>query len=185
MKELCIFLSIVLLFFACATKRKTKVVEKTEVKTENILNNDSVFLLSEKVSKIETNQTLKEFESVLKALNVQYNGEQDNDLKVTLNRTENGTKLNVSGKGKANYNEQSEQTKSLTRDDVISINDSLRKVELQQNKQEQSEKLVDSFKSDTEKKKTDISFWIYFIIGSVLIVGTVVYITIKQLKGGK
>jgi len=182
MKQLCIFLSIVLLFFACATKRKTKEVEKTEIKTENILKNDSVIQSVFKVDKLQSNQTFKEFESVLKALNVQYDGEQANELNVTLNRTENGTELNVKGKGKANYNEQSEQTKSLTRDDVISINDSLRKVEFQQNKSERSDKLIDSFQSDTEKEKSDVSFWIYFVIGSVLVVGTALYIGIKQLK---
>ena len=91
MKQLCTFLSVVFLLFACATKRKTKEVEKTEIKTENVINNDSVFQLKSKVSKIETNQTFNEFESVLKALNVQYDGEQGNDLKVILNRTDKGT----------------------------------------------------------------------------------------------
>lgn len=58
-------------------------------------------IMKSKVSKIETNQTFNEFESVLKALNVQYDGEQGNDLKVILNRTENGNELNVLGNGKA------------------------------------------------------------------------------------
>lgn len=182
MKQLCIFLSVVLLFFACATKRKTKEVEKTEIKTENILKNDSVVQSVFKVDKLQSNQTFKEFESVLKALNVQYDGDQANELNVTLNHTENGTELNVKGKGKANYNEQSEQTKVLTRDDVAMILDSILDVRIMQYKIERSEKLVDSFQSDTEKDKTDISFWIYFIIGSVLFIGTAIYILIKKLK---
>lgn len=175
-----LLLVIVLLCGSCATKRKTKEVEKTEIKTENVINNDSVFQLKSKISKIETNQTFNEFESVLKALNVQYDGEQGNDLKVILNRTENGTELNVSGKGKANYNEQSEKTYNLTKSDVLAIYDSLRKYELQQNKQERSQKLVDSFKSTTEKEKTDVSIWIYVIIGSVLCL--VVFLGFVQIQ---
>ena len=180
MKQFCIFLSVVFLLFACATKRKTKEVEKTEIKTENVINNDSVFQLKSKISKIETNQTFNEFESVLKALNVQYDGEQGNELNVTLNRTENGTELNVKGQGKANYNEQSETTFNLTKSEFLLIYDSLRKYELQQNKQERSQKLVDSFKSTTEKEKTDVSIWIYVIIGSVLCL--VVFLGFVQIQ---
>lgn len=164
---------------SCATKRKTKEVEKTEIKTENVLQNDSVFQLNSKVSKIESNQTFNEFESVLKALNVQYNGEQDNDLKVVLNRTDKGTELNVSGKGKANYNEQSEKTYNLTKSDILTIYDSLRKYELAQNKLQRDQLFLDHFKSNTEKDKTDISIWIYVIIGCVLcLVIFLIWITI-------
>jgi len=181
MKQLCIFLSLFLVL-SCATKRKTKEVEKTEIKTENLLQNDSVFRLNSKVSKIETNQTFNEFESVLKALNVQYDGEQGNDLKVVLNRTEKGTELNVSGKGKANYNEQSEKTYNLTKSDILTIYDSLRKYELAQNKLQRDQLFLDHFKSDTEKEKSDVSIWVYVVIGSVLVVGTAVYIGVKQIK---
>ena len=181
MKQLCIFLSLFLVL-SCATKRKTKEVEKSKIKTENVVQNDSVFQLKSKVSKIETNQTFNEFESVLKALNVQYNGEQGNDLKVVLNRTEKGTELNVSGKGKANYNENTEKTKSLTRNDIVNVFDSIIDARLQQNKQERAQQLVDSFKVDTEKNKSDISFWVYVVIGSVLVVGTAVFVGVKQIK---
>ena len=44
----------------------------------------------------------------------------------------------------------------------------MRKAELNQNKVERGQLLVDSFKSDTEKEKTDISIWIYVLIGGVL-----------------
>ena len=167
---------------SCATKHKTKEVEKTEIKTENVLQNDSVFQLNSKKSKIETNQTFNEFEKVLKALNVQYDGDQDNELNVTLNHTDKGTELNVKGKGKANYNEQSEKTYNLTKSEVLANYDSLRKFELKQNKQERAQQLVDSFKSDTEKEKSDVSIWIYIVIGSVLVVGTIVYVGIRQIK---
>lgn len=146
---------------SCATKRKTKEVEKTEIKTENVLQNDSVFQLNSKVSKIESNQTFNEFESVLKALNVQYNGEQDNDLKVVLNRTDKGTELNVSGKGKANYNEQSEKTYNLTKSDILAIYDSLKQAELKQNKVERGQKIVDTFKSNKANDTTGFQFGAY------------------------
>ncbi len=161
MKQLCIFLSVVFLLFACATKRKTKDVEQLKVEAKTEVKNDSVLKIVSKTSKLEANQTFNEFESVLKALNVQYDGEQGNDLKVVLNRTEKGTELNVSGKGKANYNEATEQTKSLTRDDVITINDSMRKAELKQNKVERDQKIVDSFKSNKVNDTTGIQFGAY------------------------
>lgn len=168
MKQLCIFLSVMFLLFACATKRKTKDVEKTEIKTENVIQNDSVFQLKSKVSKIESNQTFNEFEKVLRALDMQYDGEQGNELNVTLNHTENGTELNLKGKGKANYNEQTEKTKSLTRNDVVNILDSIIDARIEQNKHERSQQLVDSFKSNTEKEKSDVSIWIYVVVGCVL-----------------
>ena len=170
MRTLIIMMVVTLMSLAsCATKHKTKEVEKTEIKTENVLQNDSVFQLNSKKSKIETNQTFNEFEKVLKALNVQYDGDQDNEL-------------NVKGKGKANYNEQSEKTYNLTKSEVLANYDSLRKFELKQNKQERAQQLVDSFKSDTEKEKSDVSIWIYIVIGSVLVVGTIVYVGIRQIK---
>ena len=170
-----ILIGTLLSFSNCATKRKTKVAEKLEVKTENVIQNDSVFQLKSKVSKIETYKAFNEFESVLKALNVQYDGEQANELNITLNRTENGTELNVKGKGKANYNEQTEKTKSLTRNDVVNILDSIIDARIEQNKHERSQQLVYSFKSDTEKEKTDISFWVYVVIS--VIVSLVIFFT--------
>lgn len=161
MKQLCIFLSVVFLLLACATKRKTKEVEKLEIKTENIIKNDSVFQLNSKVSKIETNQTFNEFEKVLKALDIQYDGEQGNELNVTLNRTENGTELNVKGKGKANYNEQSEKTYNLTKSDILAIYDSLKQAELKQNKVERGQKIVDTFKSNKANDTTGFQFGAY------------------------
>ena len=179
MKQLCIFLSLFLVL-SCATKRKTKEVEKTEIKTENLLQNDSVFRLNSKVSKIETNQTFNEFESVLKALNVQYDGEQGNDLKVVLNRTEKSTELNVSGKGKANYNEQSEKTYNLTKSDILTIYDSLRKYEFEQNKQERAQQLVYSFKADKQNDTTGFQFGAYVVAFLVLVVAICAYIVFKK-----
>ena len=180
MKQLCIFLSVMFLLFACATKRKTKDVEKTEIKTENVIQNDSVFQLKSKVYKTESNQTFNEFEKVLRALDMQYDGEQGNELNVTLNHTENGTELNVKGKGKANYNEQTEKTKSLTRNEVIKINDSLRQAELKHNKAERSQQLVDSFKYETDKSKVDTSFWLYITIGGIIAIAISLYIILRK-----
>lgn len=146
---------------SCATKHKTKEVEKLKLNTENDIKNDSIFQLNSKVSKIETTQTFNEFESILKVLNVQYDGEQGNELKVVLNRTEKGTELNVKGKGKANYNEQSEQSKFLTRSDVENIFDSIIDARLAQNKHERAQQLVDSFKADKENDTTGFQFEAY------------------------
>lgn len=160
MKQLCIFLSLFLVL-SCAIKRKTKEVDKLEAKTENVVKNDSVFQLKSKVSKIETNQTFNEFESILKALNVSYDGDQGNELNVTLNHTEKGTELNVKGKGKANYNEQSEKTYNLTKSDILAIYDSLKQAELKQNKVERGQKIVDTFKSNKANDTTGFQFGAY------------------------
>lgn len=181
MKQLCIFLSVVLLFFACATKRKTKEVEKTEIKTENILKNDSVTQSIFKVDKLQSNLSFKEFESVLKALDIQYDGDQGNELNVTLNHTDKGTELNVKGKGKANYNEQSTQIKSLTRIEIAQVFDSIVEARFNQYKNERSQAVLDSFQSDTDKKKTDTSFWVYAVIGGCLVVGVVVSLILNKV----
>lgn len=177
-----ILIGTLLSFSNCATKRKTKDVEQVKVEAKTEVKNDSVLKIVSKTSKLEANQTFNEFESVLKALNVQYDGEQGNELNVTLNRTENGTELNVSGKGKANYNEAAENTYNLTKSDIFAIYDSLKQAELKQNKVERGQLLVDSFKSDTEKHKSDVSIWVYVVIGSVLVVATTIYVGIKQIK---
>lgn len=152
---------------SCATKRKTKAIEQIEVKTENIIKNDSVLQHQSKVSKIENDLKFDEFESVLKAINIQYDGEQENNLKVLYKHTDKGTVLNVSGKGKTNYTEKTKQINTLSRQEITHVFDSIYKLESQQNKLERTEKLIDRFKTDTIKEKTDISFWIYVIIGAI------------------
>lgn len=132
--------------------------------------------------KSEIKTSLNEFESVFKALNVQYDGDQDNDLKVTSNRTETGAELHVIGKGKANYTENIAKESSMTRNDVALVLDSVVDARLNQNRKERAEAVIDSFKSDTDKKKTDTSFWGYTIIGSVLVVGVCVALVLNRLK---
>lgn len=159
----------------CVTKKKIKAVEQINQNLEKSVVNDSIFKIQSAVSKIEANQTFNEFESIVKALNIQYDGDQDNTLKVTYNRHENGTELNVVGKGKANYNEQSQQKYSLTRDDILIIYDSLKKDETFQNNVKKSKLFVDNYKSDTKKQKFDFSVWIYVSIIFLFLITLVVY----------
>ncbi|MGV0946066.1 hypothetical protein ACTS93_02630 [Empedobacter falsenii] len=165
MKRFCIFLSLMVATLmslaSCATKRKTKDVEQVKVEAKTEVKNDSVLKILSKTSKLEANQAFNEFESILKALNVSYDGDQGNELNVTLNHTEKGTELNVKGKGKANYNEQSEKTYNLTKSDILAIYDSLKQAELKQNKVERGQLLVDSFKRDKENDTTGFQFGAY------------------------
>lgn len=170
-----------LLLLSCATKRKIKQTANIEYKTEHVLTNDSVVQSAINVKNVEVQQFESQFESILKALNITYDGEQENDLKVVLNRTQNGTELNVSGKGKANYNEQSTQTKSLTRKEIAQVFDSIVEARFNQYKNERSKAVLDSFQSDTEKKKTDTSFWVYVVIGGCLVVGVVVSLILNKV----
>lgn len=158
--------------FGCATKRKTKEVERVKVVTENQVKNDSAVSATFKINRNQSDLTINSFESVLKALNVQYDGEQGNDLKVVLNHTQNGTELNVSGKGKANYNQATESTQYLSRRDVTMIFDSIIDARVNQMKSERSEMLVDTLKKESEKETTGLQFGAY--VGIVLVVCFVV-----------
>lgn len=160
--------TLLLLLFGCAIKRKTKEVERVKVVTENQVKNDSAVSATFKINRNQSDLTINSFESVLKALNVQYDGEQGNDLKVVLNHTENGTELNVSGKGKANYNQASENSYSLNRKDVTMIFDSIIDARVNQMKTERSEQLLDTIKKESEKETTGLQFGAY--VGIVLVV---------------
>ncbi|MDK7675119.1 hypothetical protein QP547_04750 [Weeksella virosa] len=147
------------------------------------MTNDSVVQSAINVKNVEVQQFESEFESILKALNIAYDGDQENDLKVVFNRTQNGTELNVSGKGKANYNEQStQQIKSLTRIEIAQVFDSIVEARFNQYKNERSQSVLDSFQSETDKKKTDTSFWVYVVIGCCLAIGIVVYLVLNNLS---
>lgn len=172
-----------LLLLSCATKHKIKQTANIEQKTEHVLTNDSVVQSAINVKNVEVQQFESEFESILKALNIAYDGDQENDLKVVFNRTQNGTELNVSGKGKANYNEQStQQIKSLTRIEIAQVFDSIVEARFNQYKNERSQSVLDSFQSETDKKKTDTSFWVYVVIGCCLAIGIVVYLVLNNLS---
>lgn len=171
-----------LLLLSCATKHKIKQTANIEQKTEHVLTNDSVVQSAINVKNVEVQQFESEFESILKALNIAYDGDQENDLKVVFNRTQNGTELNVSGKGKANYNEQSTQIKSLTRIEIAQVFDSIVEARFNQYKNERSQSVLDSFQSETDKKKTDTSFWVYVVIGCCLAIGIVVYLVLNNLS---
>ena len=84
--------------------------------------------------------------------------------------------------GKANYTENIAKESSMTRNDVAFVLDSVVEARLNQNRKERAEAVIDSFKSDTDKKKTDTSFWGYTIIGSVLVVGVCVALVLNRLK---
>lgn len=177
MKPLYIFLSIFLLF-GCATKRKTKEVSKLEIESANVAKNDSLFQLEIKSVKDEKTQQLNEFENILKTLNVQYDGEQDNQLKIIYKRTRDGIELNLSGKGKANYTDHLEQTKTFSANNVSTILDSVFNKSILQYKVSKEKHSSNNITSNTNKNKFDFSFWIYAIIAFVIFI----FLKVKYFK---
>lgn len=183
MKQLCIFLSVMFLLFACATKRKTKEVEKLEVKTENFVQNDSSVNLQLQKSTYDYLQNYSKNETLLQKLGLTYAGKTNEDKgKVSLKQTENGLELYIQGAIAMALEKEQSKDENISVQKVISLVDSVYSVRLQQDLAQREEQLIDSFKSNTEKEKSDVSIWVYFVIGSVLVVATAIYVGIKQIK---
>lgn len=172
--------------FGCAIKRKTKEVERIEVVSENQVKNDSAVDVKVQRSSYDFLNNYSSNESLLSKLGLVFNGSSNDDKgSFSIKETDQGLQMDIQGALQMALDKTHSKDETFTKAEAITLFDSIIKANLQQNKSERSEQLQDSFKSDTQKEKTDISFWIYAVIGSVLVVGTVVYITIKQLKGGK
>ncbi|MBS7334276.1 MAG: hypothetical protein KIG88_11835 [Weeksellaceae bacterium] len=165
---------------SCATKRKTKQVERIEVVTENQVKNDSSADIKIERSSHDYLSNYSSNESLLSKLGLVFNGKSNEDKgSFSIKETDQGLQMDISGALQMALDKTHSKDETFTKAEAIKLFDSIIKANLQQNKTERSEQLLDSFKSETQKEKTDISFWIYVVIGSVLVVGTVVYITIK------
>jgi len=112
-----------------------------------------------------------------------YNGKTNEDkAKVSLKQTDNGVELDLQGAIAMALEKEQSKNENISVQKVISLVDSVYSVRLQQVLAQREKRLLDSFKSNTEKEKSDVSIWIYLIIGGLLCIGLATYITIKQLK---
>lgn len=168
MKQLCIFLSLFLVL-SCATKRKTKEVEQVKVESEKSIVNDSSVNLQLQKSTYDYLQNYSKNETLLQKLGLTYAGKTNEDKgKVSLKQTENGLELDIQGAIAMALDKTHSKDESVSKSEIISLMDSVMSAKLVQDKTERSDVVVDSFKSNTEKEKTDISIWIYVLFGVVI-----------------
>ena len=184
MKGLVIILLGTLLSFSnCATKRKTKDVEQVKVESEKSIVNDSSVNLQLQKSTYDYLQNYSKNETLLQKLGLTYAGKSNEDRgKVSLKQTENGLELDIQGAIAMALEKEQLKDENISVQKVISLVDSVYSVRFQQDLVQREQRLIDSFKSNTEKEKSDLSIWVYVVVGSVLVVATAIYVGIKQIK---
>ena len=164
-----LLLVIVLLCGSCATKRKTKEVEQVKVKNEKSIVNDSSVNLQLQKSTYDYLQNYSKNETLLQKLGLVYSGKSNEDkAKVSLKQTDNGVELDIQGAIAMTLDQVKDKNENITKAELLKAFDSIYNVRLQQDLVQREQRLIDSFKSNTEKEKTDISIWIYVVIGCVL-----------------
>ena len=173
MKQLCIFLSLMVATLmslsSCASKHKTKDVEQVKIESEKSIVNDSSVNLQFQKSTYDYLQNYSKNETLLQKLGLTYAGKTNEDKgKVSLKQTENGLELDIQGAIAMALEKEQSKDENISVQKVISLVDSVYSVRLQQDLAQREERLIDSFKSNTEKEKTDVSIWIYVLIGVVI-----------------
>ena len=178
-----ILLGTFLSFSNCATKRKTKDVEQVKVESEKSIVNDSSVNLQLQKSTYDYVQNYSKNESLIQKLGLSYAGTNaDSKGSFTVRETKDGYSVDIEGMMQMALDQVKDKNENITKEELLKAFDSIYNVRLQQDLAQREQRLIDSFKSNTEKEKSDISIWIYVIIGSVLVVATAIYVGIKQIK---
>lgn len=179
MKQLCIFLSLFLVL-SCATKRKTKEVEQVKIENDKSIKNDSSVNLQLQKSTYAYLQNYSSNETLLQKLGLTYAGKTNDDKgKVSLKQTADGLELDIQGAIAMALDQAQQKDENLTQSEMIKLMDSIYTVKIKQDLVQREQRLLDSFKSDTEKEKSDVSIWIYVLIGGfICIVIFLVWLTI-------
>ena len=169
MKQLCIFLSVVFLLFACATKRKTKEVEQVKVESEKSIVNDSSVNLQLQKSSYDYVQNYSKNESLIQKLGLSYAGTNaDSKGSFTVRETKDGYSVDIEGMMQMALDQVKDKNENITKEELLKAFDSIYNVRLQQDLAQREQRLIDSFKSNSEKEKSDVSIWVYVLIGGVL-----------------
>ncbi len=176
-----LLLVIVLLCGSCATKRKTKEVEQVKVESEKSIINDSSINLQLQKSTYDYVQNYSSNETLLQKLSLTYAGKTNEDKgKVSLKQTKDGLELDIQGAIAMALDQAHKKNENLTQAEMIKLMDSIYTVKIQQDLLQREQRLLDSFKSNTEKEKSDVSIWIYVLIGGIVcFVIFLVFITIQ------
>lgn len=120
------YIFILLLLFSCKTKqvdfKKETIKDKTEIDSSVVVR-DTVFVQKKQVNTLEETKQLLQ---LMQQLNVAYDGKQlDDKLDLLLKKTNEGTRLTISGKGKANYTEQQNKQLEAFKLEIVKRQDSL------------------------------------------------------------
>ena len=176
-----LLLIIVLLCTSCATKRKTKEVEQVKIENDKLIKNDSSVNLQLQKSTYDYLQNYSKNETLLQKLGLTYAGKTNEDKgKVSLKQTKDGLELDIQGAIAMALEKEQTKDENISVQKVISLVDSIYSARLQQDLVQREQRLLDSFKSDTEKEKSDVSIWIYVLIGVIVcFVIFLVFITIQ------
>ena len=185
MKRFCIFLSLMVATLmslsSCASKHKTKDVEQVKIESEKSIVNDSSVNLQFQKSTYDYLQNYSKNETLLQKLGLTYAGKTNEDkAKVSLKQTDNGVELDIQGAIAMALDQAHKKNENLTQAEMIKLMDSIYTVKIQQDLLQREQRLLDSFKSNTEKEKSDVSIWIYVLIGGIVcFVIFLVFITIQ------
>lgn len=164
-----ILIGTLLSFSNCATKRKTKDIEQVKVESEKSIVNDSSVNLQLQKSTYDYLQNYSKNETLLQKLGLTYAGKTNEDKgKVSLKQTENGLELDIQGAIAMALEKEQSKDEKLDKRELLKSFDSIVNIQLKQELDQRDQMLLDSFKSNTEKEKTDISIWIYVLIGVVI-----------------
>ncbi|WP_312310929.1 hypothetical protein [Empedobacter brevis] len=164
-----LLLMIVLFCTSCATKRKTKEVEQVKIESDKSIKNDSSVNLQLQKSSYDYLQNYSKSETLLQKLGLTYAGKTNEDKgKVSLKQTKDGLELDIQGAIAMALDQAQQKDENLTQAEMIKLMDSIYTSKIQQDLVQREQRLLDSFKSNTEKEKSDVSIWIYVLIGSVL-----------------
>lgn len=129
------FILISIVFLTLGTSCKTKQISVTKEQENHTVDVNEMVEKQEtaQISNITENERteVKELAELLQNLNVSYSGKDVNDkLDLLLSKTEQGTKLTISGKGTANYSEDSRKEFENLRVELYTRQDSLHNIEL-------------------------------------------------------
>src|SRR5690606_23715709 len=120
---------------------------------------------------------------LLQNLNVSYSGQDLNDkLDLLLSKTEQGTKLTISGKGTANYTDNQQSNIESLKVALYTRQDSLHNIELSyvQDLNAKIDSYIKSKDKDVKTKTFTPAVWL--IIGLAVVVGMCLNWVSKQFK---
>lgn len=172
-----LFLLALVMLAGCKTKEVTLTKER-----ENHFVDVNKIVESREQTEVSQQSTIlvnevHELSELLQNLNVTYAGEDVNDkLDLLLTKTEQGTKLTISGKGMANYNESNRQELESLRKQLLVRQDSLHSVELSylQDLNAKIDSYIKAKDKDVKTKGFTFGFWltiVLIVVGSVVLNG--------------
>jgi Ca2+/Na+ antiporter len=161
----------VLLFLFCFAIFGCKIIKSNKNKKSTTFETNENELIN---STNETDQSvvnslsesdIKELRHFISNMNIEYNGESLEDkLDISLKKTEAGTNISISGKGKATYNEFKDSQISTFKKDLYSRQDSLFNSVLSIIKSQQKELKTSEKTKEKQSTKKGFTVGIYMML---------------------